>query len=137
MNRKLQEELIAPCGMNCGVCMGYLREKNRCPGCRDNNTEKPISRLRCKVINCETIANSKSKFCFECEKRCDRLKQLDKRYRTKYHMSMIENLEFIRDHGMNEFLRWQTSKYKCPACGGVISTHNGRCYRCQHVEIWK
>jgi hypothetical protein len=26
--------LVAPCGMNCGICRAYLREKNKCPGCR-------------------------------------------------------------------------------------------------------
>jgi len=94
--------------------------------------------LRCSIKNCETIDKSKSKFCFECEKHCTRLKHLDKRYRTKYHMSMIENLEFIRDNGMDEFLRWQAEKYKCPECGGIFSTHNGKCYRCQHIiERWK
>ena len=30
----MKSELIAPCGMNCGICYGYLREKNKCPGCR-------------------------------------------------------------------------------------------------------
>ncbi len=26
--------IIAPCGMNCSICMAYLRGKNKCPGCR-------------------------------------------------------------------------------------------------------
>ena len=30
--------------------------------------------------------------------------QGDKRYRTKYHMSMIENLESIKEQGMEQFL---------------------------------
>ena len=136
MKRKLKAQLIAPCGMNCGVCMAYLREKNKCPGCRAADTDKPLSCVRCRIKNCETIEKSKSKLCFECVKTCARLKQLDKRYRTKYHMSMIENLEFIRDNGMDKFLRWQTEKYKCPACGGILSTHNGKCYQCQHIESW-
>jgi hypothetical protein len=25
--------LIAACGMNCGLCIGYLREKKPCSGC--------------------------------------------------------------------------------------------------------
>ncbi len=29
--------LIAPCGMNCGICLAYLRTKNVCPGCRVND----------------------------------------------------------------------------------------------------
>jgi hypothetical protein len=28
----LEPALVAPCGMNCGLCMGYLRDKNRCLG---------------------------------------------------------------------------------------------------------
>jgi len=136
MNRKLKAQLIAPCGMNCGICMAYLREKNKCPGCRAADTNKAISCIRCKIKNCEIIQKGEVKYCFECVKTCARLKQLDKRYRTKYHMSMIENLEFIRDNGMDKFLRWQTEKYKCPACGGILSTHNGKCYQCQHIESW-
>ena len=27
------KELIAPCGINCGTCIAYQREKNRCCGC--------------------------------------------------------------------------------------------------------
>jgi len=134
MKRKLKAQLIAPCGMNCGVCMAYLREKNKCPGCRAADTDKPLSCVRCRIKNCETIAKSKSKFCFECEKRCARLKQLDKRYRTKYGMSMIENLEFIKNNGVDAFIAQQEAKYKCPTCGGILSTHNGKCYQCQHIE---
>jgi hypothetical protein len=40
---------------------------------------------------------------------------------------MIENLEFIRDKGMDAFLKEQEEKYKC-YCGGVISVHDGKCY---------
>jgi len=28
------EILIAPCGMNCGACIAFMRDKNNCPGCR-------------------------------------------------------------------------------------------------------
>ncbi len=137
MNDKFTEELVAQCGMNCGVCMAYLREKNKCPGCRSTCANKAVSVLRCKITNCEVIQKRGAKYCFECEKPCSRLKQLDKRYRTKYNMSMIENLEFIRDNGVDKFLRWQSTKYRCPKCGGIICTHNGKCYSCQHIENLK
>ena len=43
---KLSElkEIIAPCGMNCGSCLGYMRYKDHRPGCRtnDNSNEKAI-----------------------------------------------------------------------------------------------
>ena len=85
-------------------------------------------------MNRETIAEGRSKFCFECEKTCARLKQLDKRYRTKYGMSMIDNLEFIRENGIDKFLRRQAKKYECPTCGGTVCVHNGRCYECDSAE---
>jgi len=79
-----QASLIAPCGMNCGICMAYLREKNRCPGCRGDDASKMPSCLRCSIKNCETVKTTGSGFCYECPTGpCRRLKQLDKRYRTK------------------------------------------------------
>ena len=51
----LNEILIAPCGMNCCVCMAYLREKNKCPGCRGTDVNKPITRVRCKLKTCEIL----------------------------------------------------------------------------------
>ena len=38
-------DLIAPCGMNCNICMAYLREKNKCPGCREIDINKSIKIL--------------------------------------------------------------------------------------------
>jgi len=56
---------------------------------------------------------------------------LDKRYRTKYHMSMIENLEFIRDYSPEQFLKKEDEEWKCPKCGEVICCHNGLCLNCE------
>ncbi len=123
--------LIAPCGMNCGICMAYLREKKRCPGCRGDDTSKMPSCLRCSIKNCEAIKASRSGFCYECLRYpCLRLKQLDKRYRTKYLMSMLENLEFIREHGLSALVEREKERWRCRKCGGVISCHRGYCFTC-------
>ena len=128
---ELNASLIAPCGMNCGICLAYLRKKNRCPGCHGSDEDKMISCLRCRIKNCEVIINNQSGFCFECEKYpCSRLKQLDKRYRTKYGMSMIENLENIKNFGMEKFLIKEIKRWSCPLCGGIICVHRGDCYYC-------
>jgi len=127
--------LIAPCGMNCGICMAYLREKNTCPGCRAADTNKAISVVRCKVKNCEVIQKGKVKFCFECESfPCERVKHLDKRYRTRYAMSMIENLENIRRIGIRKFLQNEKVRWACPHCGGPICVHNRYCYACEKKQ---
>ncbi|MBN2117149.1 MAG: DUF3795 domain-containing protein [Anaerolineales bacterium] len=123
--------LIAPCGMDCGICMAYVRDKNKCPGCRARDRNEPVSVARCKIKNCATFKRSKSKFCFECETfPCGRLKHLDKRYRTKYNMSMIENLKTIKTIGIRKFLANEKVRWTCPDCGGTICVHRGYCYNC-------
>jgi hypothetical protein len=111
--------------------MAYLREKNRCPGCRETSLGKPVTRVKCKIKNCQIFQKGESKFCFECEKfPCDRLKHLDKRYRTKYTMSMIENLENINKFGINEFLRNEMKRWTCSNCSGTICVHKKCCIDC-------
>jgi hypothetical protein len=120
---EMKSELIAPCGMNCNICKGHLREKNTCPGCRD-----PIGNCRkCIIRTCDV---RKSSIC-DCEKiPCTRLKNLDKRYKTKYDMSMLENLDFIKNKGMKKFLEKEVEKWKCSKCSGIVSCHDGKCYGC-------
>jgi len=130
MNNK-KYSLIAPCGMNCELCMAYLRDRNKCPGCRGPDDNKSITRVKCKMKNCEVFKNGDAEFCFECEDfPCDKLEHIDKRYRNKYHMSMIKNLKSIRDFGIDNFLIDETEKWTCPKCGGTICVHRGYCYGC-------
>ena len=123
--------LIAPCGMNCGVCLAFLREKNKCPGCRGTDAGKPPTRAGCKIKNCEVFGESAAKFCFECAAfPCDKLKRLDKRYRAKYGMSMIENLGNIKSSGIGKFLKEEKARWSCSRCGGTICVHKRRCLDC-------
>jgi hypothetical protein len=119
--------LIAPCGMNCGICLGYLREKNHCPGCNVEEAGKKYC-LNCRIKHCDKLID---KFCFDCAKfPCLRMRQLDKRYRTKYGMSMIENLNSIKDIGLDEFVANEQERWKCPGCGKVICVHKKSCIYC-------
>jgi hypothetical protein len=124
--------LIAPCGMNCGICHAYLRNKNTCPGCRGDDTNKSASCLNCIIKNCEVFKPGSAKFCFECENYpCKRLKQLDKRYRTRYRMSMLENLESIKENGLSAFTENENERWRCKQCGNIICVHKGRCLQCE------
>ena len=106
----MNSRLIAPCGMNCSICMAYLREKNKCPGCRGSDINKQKSVLKCRIKNCNERNNSG--FCFSCDIfPCAKLKHLDKRYRTKYAMSMIENLEDIKKSGIRKFVIMEKNKW--------------------------
>lgn len=129
---EMVKEFIAPCGMNCRLCMAYQRDKNQCKGCWSDIGYKAKSCSSCIIKNCSVIQNNKSKFCFECDKfPCQRLKQLDKRYRTKYHMSMIENLEYIKQYGINAFLQNEETKWTCKECGSIVCVHKFICLDCK------
>lgn len=122
---KFKYKNIAPCGMNCGICRAYLRENNTCPGCAyiEQNSPKTIAQCRMRLCN-----KRKGKFCYSCaEFPCDILKHLDKRYRTRYGMSEIENLKYIKENGLKKFIekehkRWISSK-------GVLCVHDKKYYK--------
>ncbi len=118
------KDLIAPCGMNCGICKAYLRQNNPCHGCRAAQKNKPKTRVNCRLRICK---KRKGDFCFDCPNfPCDRLKHLDQRYRTRYGMSEIENLEQIRDNGMENFLAKESQRWVSEE--GVFCVHDKKYY---------
>lgn len=128
---EFEKYLIAPCGMNCGTCIAYLREKKRCPGCRIYSADKAISIQQCIIPKCIHLEKTGSKFCYDCAKfPCKRMKQLEKRYRTRYKTSFIENLTIIKEQGIDNFLVFESKRRTCPACGSVLSVHRDHCLIC-------
>jgi len=124
MATSIRKDLIAPCGMNCAICRAYLRQKNPCHGCRDAALNKPETRIHCRLRVCEKRTGD---FCYTCaEFPCDRLKHLDKRYRTRYGMSEIENLEYIRDNGIRKFLTKEREKWVSEQ--GIFCVHDKKFY---------
>lgn len=91
--------------MNYGLCIGYLRDKKPCGGCfKIDDENKPKACRSCKIVNCDLLAETESGFCYDCVKYpCTRLKNLDKRYRKNYGMSMIDNLANIKDNALEDF----------------------------------
>lgn len=141
MDTQDRKRLIAYCGMDCAMCRSYqsglyhLKQKGMnykvCPGCK-------VRGLGCVHManSCELIGKGQIDFCFECKNYpCDRLKRLDKRYQSKYHMSMIDNLNLIKDKGLETFISSQ-NKFACQDCGEYITVHNGICLNC-HLNILK
>ena len=139
---KLKAKLVAPCGMNCGLCSGYLAlsrglEKKRgithCKGCRPRGKMCAFVKKRC-----EKVGKNQVKFCFECKEfPCESITKLDKRYQKNYNYSFIENLKYIKEHGIEAFLEMEEKKYKCQNCGDIKCIHNGKCYSCQTITTWR
>ena len=135
--------LVAPCGINCGVCSHYLAYSrnipkkagriSHCIGCRPRNKQCAYLKKRCKKLG-----NNEVEFCFECKDfPCERLKHIDERYRKNFNTSLIENLNEIKYNGISTFLENERKRHECPKCGGTASIHNGKCYDCEKIESWK
>lgn len=133
INSLRYQGLIAPCGMNCGICIGHIREKNKCPGCREIDAYKSSYGKECIIRSCQNLKNNNWKFCSDkCEKYpCLRLKNLDKRYRTRYGMSMIENLAYIQSHGLKNFLKNEENRWTCKLCSSGLCVHRDYCLNCK------
>ncbi len=131
----INSQLIAPCGINCGICLAYLRDKNKCEGCWGSDASKSKSCATCKIKNCEDLATIDSKFCFDCAKYpCSKITHLDKRYRTRYKMSNIDNLQLVKDYGLEKFIQLEKIKWSCKSCGGTICVHRGYCLDCHNIS---
>jgi hypothetical protein len=125
--------LIAPCGMNCRLCRANGREKNACPGCRGDDSLKSNACVLCKIKNCEKLEKGRHKYCYTCEGfPCAALIHLDDRYRTKYAMSMIDNLQSIKELGIRQFTRNEAKRWMCPECGAILCVHKENCIYCAH-----
>ena len=126
-------ELIAPCGIDCRFCRAYARKKDPCFGCRDDSIPKPVTRVRCQIKNCEKLAGG-TEYCSDCVGfPCARLSHLDERYRTRYGLSVIDNLVSIGELGIRGFIDAENKKWACPQCGGMLLMHQSQCPSCGHV----
>jgi hypothetical protein len=96
------------------------------------NEGKPKHCTTCIIKNCGYLAKTDSHFCFECKKYpCTRLKNLDKRYRTNYQISLIENLNQIKSIGLSKYLADEVLKWTCKHCGKTICVHRDTCIFCK------
>lgn len=126
---------IAPCGLNCELCHGFQRAKNTCGGC-NSDTVRPGYCLTCIIKNCPEKGGDTTKICgTDCSRfPCRRLRDLDKRYRTKYGESCLENIALIEEIGLEAFAERDAVKWRCPQCGEILCCHRGVCLHCGAVN---
>ncbi|WP_394706859.1 DUF3795 domain-containing protein [Marispirochaeta sp.] len=126
----MDNESVAPCGVICDICLGFQRKKNKCFGCKSTGN-KPYHCTVCSIKACPEKDGDESILCYKCKKfPCRRIRNLDKRYTTKYGESPIQNLETIKENGIKEFVRIEKEKWKCDKCGHLLCVHRETCLIC-------
>lgn len=126
---ELAVTMLAPCGINCAVCYAHLRKKRTCLGCRGPEDHQPGYCRRCQIRNC--ALSRELDFCSECQSfPCPLVKRIDKRYRARYQVSLIDNAIRIKSVGVEQYLLEEKQKWTCTGCGGVICLHTRICSQC-------
>jgi hypothetical protein len=121
---------VAPCGIICELCLGFQRKKDKCVGC-NRIGNKPYHCTVCSIKICPEKSGNANLLCNSCPKfPCRRIKDLDKRYKTKYGESIIENLNAIRIIGIDSFIKQAEIEWKCPQCGNLLCVHREICLIC-------
>lgn len=98
---------IPACGVFCGGCPTYTRERKPCPGAETN-----IARCaKCTTFHlcCKEKGIS---HCYECAGfPCKRFKNFSKRW-LKYGQDFIENQNLLKEIGADAFLNHYNAKVK-------------------------
>jgi predicted RNA-binding Zn-ribbon protein involved in translation (DUF1610 family) len=127
--------IIAPCGINCSLCRAHIRDRHPCPGCRSDDTDKSKSCVNCGMKTCPELAAGDFQFCFSCSRfPCATIQHLDTRYRTRYGLSVIANLERIQAVGVEMFVREEATRWACPQCGSRLCMHKTTCMICGYTR---
>ena len=132
MPDKIEDIMLAPCGMNCAVCYRHVGTGKRgksCEGCLKGDEGKTEG---CRSCNIKSCAQEKGHtHCFECaEFPCKPIKNLEKSYNKRYGTSLIENSRTAAEKVIAAFLALDRRKWICPKCGGAFSLHDGVCSEC-------
>ena len=54
----VKAKMIAPCGMNCALCIAFHREKKSCAGCLGEDSNKSKSCITCIIKNCDYFSST-------------------------------------------------------------------------------
>ncbi|HLP77039.1 MAG TPA: DUF3795 domain-containing protein [Candidatus Paceibacterota bacterium] len=98
---------VPPCGIYCGSCPSYTRNRSPCPGagvhCRTR---------KCKTIYVCCVEKRGLRFCYECGSYpCARFRQFAETW-TRCGQSLIENQKRIAELGVERWLAEMQGKTK-------------------------
>jgi hypothetical protein len=90
---------VPPCGIFCGSCPLYTREKNPCKG-----AEVSCKTKKCKGFYVCCIEKKGLNYCFQCKSYpCSRFKKFAERW-SKYGQDLFLNQEMIKELGKEGFI---------------------------------
>jgi hypothetical protein len=91
---------VPPCGIYCGTCPNFIREKNKCLG-----AEIHCKSRKCKGIYICCVEKKGLEFCHQCNSYpCSRLRKFSNTW-LKYGQDLLNNQELIKENGAKGFIK--------------------------------
>lgn len=146
---EVKNELLAPCGLWCGVCSIYIAHENNnlkfkekllpvykgiakdlddiaCTGCLSEGTIFPVCKV-CAIKKC--CKDKKIKGCYLCEEfPC---KFIDNFPIPVGKKVILRSVPFWRQHGTEKYVEAEMNRYHCPDCGNQLFRGAKRCNKCK------
>jgi predicted amidophosphoribosyltransferase len=114
---------------------GVPVEEIRCDGCLSDHVYGPCTDCRHGFRRC--AEEKKVTWCFQCpDFPCKRLEDFSKIHVVNgiwHHKRIIENLQFMKDRGIDEWVKQQEKEGACPSCGKMLYWYSLKCPRCHAV----
>ena len=114
---------VPPCGVFCGGCPTYLKEKKPCPGAEVSQ--------RCESKGCRYFiccAEKKVDFCHQCDQYPCRRFRIFARNWQRYGQDFLENQMLLREKGTEGFLQyWNEKAGEIENKGKKCQSYNSSC----------
>jgi len=148
----MDTDLAAICGLYCGTCPSYLaprtgdtaqlqewaasmglsEEDAQCDGCFSDHVARPCRECVHGFRACTNQHGATR--CYECgefpRERLLRFRDAHIVDGVSHHASIIDDLCFMRDNGVERWLEHQCERAKCPVCGTVQYWFKKYCSAC-------
>jgi len=146
LSSKELKNLLAPCGLYCGVCGIYYATKNNndklrkklakaywckkssinCNGCLSDN--RFFFCKTCKIRNC--VMEKKISGCHECDDfPCKFIEQYPYNLAKEYMLISTQVRRNLRNDEL--WIRWEEENWKCKNCGEITFRGAKRCPKCK------
>jgi len=149
----INKKLVGRCGLYCGACVIHraykdseklrraIAEENnckpeeiRCEGCQTVLTDgwdvaNQEWGKNCKIVKC--LEAKGLNFCYECDKYpdCEKFQEIADGC-LKHGENLMKNLDKIKTGRVEEWLKEEDKKWRCPKCRRPISMHSTECHWC-------
>lgn len=153
---KNNKDLLAPCGLYCGVCAVYIADRDDNLKFKERiiNVYKPFTKtiedIKCKGCLHENPENIFA-FCQQCGIRdCVQKKNIEgchlchdfpcwriRRFPMPVGKKVISRVvPYRKEHGTDKWVEDELKRYHCPECGNPLFRGAKRCNKCKmHVDI--